>query len=119
MSQLSDYTDDSALMSSDYKQNFDLVSPEEIQYYSETLLHDFEELNRQSFIFGLTVPKRVVELRKWVEENLHPQLQFNEQEPSFFHDILVIRKVNIWWNGVVYEREREEQSSSASKCSSM
>jgi hypothetical protein len=93
MSQISDYTDDPSLMSSDFKQNFDLVSPEEIQYYSDSLFHDFEELNRQSFIFGLPVPKRVNDLRKWMEENLHPQLQLTEQEPSFFHDILVIRKV--------------------------
>ena len=94
MNQISDYTDDTSLMSSDFKQNFDLVSPEEIQYYSETLLHDFEELNRHSFIFGLPIPKRVSDLRKWMEENLHPQLQLSEQEPTFFHDILVIRKVH-------------------------
>lgn len=93
MSQISDYTDDSNLLSSDFKQNFDLVSPEEIQYYSETLLHDYEELNRKSYIFGLPIPQRVVDLRKWMEENLHPQLQMSEQEPTFYHDILVIKKV--------------------------
>lgn len=94
MNQISDYTDDAPLLSSDFKQNFDLVSPEEIQYYSETLLHDFEELNRKAFIFGLPIPKRMADLRKWMEHNLHPQLQMTEQEPTFYHDILVIRMVN-------------------------
>lgn len=93
MSQISDYTDDTNVLSSDFKQNFDLVSPEEIKYFSETLLHDFEELNRKSFIFGLPIPKRMVDLQKWMEDNLHPQLQMAEREPTFFHDILVIRKV--------------------------
>lgn len=91
MSRISDYTDDT--LTGDFKQNFDLVSPEEIQYYSETLLHDFEELNRKSCIFGLSIPRRMIDLKKWMEENLHPQLQMNVHEPSFFHDILVIRKV--------------------------
>lgn len=94
MSQISDYTDDTTALSSDFKQNFDLVSPEEIKYFSETLLHDFEELNRKSFIFGLAIPKRMVDLQKWMEDNLHPQLQMTEHEPTFFHEILVIRKVN-------------------------
>lgn len=94
MSQISDYTDDSGLPTSDFKQNFDLVSPEEIQYYSERLLHDFEELNAKSHFFGLPIPKRMADLRKWMEENLHPQLQLAEIEPTFYHDILVIRKVN-------------------------
>lgn len=92
MSRISDYTDDTTL-TNDFKQNFDLVSPEEIQYYSESLLHDFEELNRKAFIFGLPIPRRMVDLRKWMKDNLHPQLQMSEQEPSFFHEILVIRKV--------------------------
>jgi hypothetical protein len=93
MSQISDYTDETNHSSNDFKPNFDLVSPEEIQYFSETLLHDFEELNRKSFIFGLPMPQKVVDLRKWMEENLHPQLQLSELEPTFFHDILVIRMV--------------------------
>ena len=95
MNQISDYTDDPAIVSSDFKPNFDLVSPEEIQYFSESLLHDFEELNRKSFIFGLPIPQKVADLRKWMEENLHPQLQMTEIEPTFFHEILVIRMVNI------------------------
>ena len=93
MNQISDYTDEPNLSTNDFKPNFDLVSPEEIQYFSETLLHDFEELNRKSFIFGLPIPQKVAELRKWMEDNLHPQLQLSEIEPSFFHDILVIRMV--------------------------
>lgn len=91
MSRFSEYTDDFA---SDFKQNFDLVSPEEIQYYSDRLLRDFEELDRRAFLFGLPIPQRVVDLRKWMEENLHPQLQIFEQEPTFFLGILIIRKVN-------------------------
>jgi hypothetical protein len=93
MNQISDYTDEPNHSSSDFKPNFDLVSPEEIQYFSETLLHDFEELNRKSFIFGLPIPQKVVDLKKWMEDNLHPQLQLSELEPTFFHDILVIRMV--------------------------
>lgn len=92
MSRISDYTDDTTL-TGDFKQNFDLVSPEEIQYYSETLLRDFEELNRKACIFGLPIPRRMVDIRKWMEENLHPQLQMTALEPTFFCDILVIRKV--------------------------
>lgn len=93
MSQISGYTDDTALQPSDFKQNFDLVSPEEIQYSSETLLQDFEELNRKAFMFGLPVPKQVAELQKWMEDNLHPQLQITVQEAAFFRDNLLIRKV--------------------------
>lgn len=93
MSKISDYTDDTELSANDFKQNFDLVSPEEIQYHSESLLRDFEELNRKAFLFGLPIPQRVIDLRKWVEENLHPQLQMSEHEPTFFHDIIAIRKV--------------------------
>lgn len=93
MSQISDYTDDCGRTTSDFKQNFDLVSPEEIQFYSERLLHDFEELNAKSHFFGLPIPKRMADLRKWMEENLHPQLQMTEIEPTFYHDILVVRKV--------------------------
>jgi hypothetical protein len=93
MSRISDYSDDCGAVSSDFKQNFDLVSPEEIQYFSELLVKDFEELNRKSCIFGFTVPKKICDLKKWMEENLHPQLQMHDQEPTFFHDILVIRKV--------------------------
>lgn len=99
MSQISDYTDDTNVVSSDFKQNFDLVSPEEMKYFSETLLFDFEELNRKSFIFGLPIPKRMADLQKWMEENLHPQLQMTEHEPTFFHDNLVIRKVNYLLKG--------------------
>lgn len=95
MSQISGYTDDTTLQSSDFKQNFDLVSPEEIQYFSETLLQDFEELNRNVFLFGLPIPKRVAELQKWMEDNLHPQLQMSVKEAAFFRDILLIRKVLI------------------------
>lgn len=95
MNQISDYTDESNLTANDFKPNFDLVSPEEIQYYSESLLHDFEELNRKSFIFGLPIPQKVADLRKWMEENLHPQLQLSEIEPTFFHDILVIKMVKV------------------------
>lgn len=94
MNQISDYTDDPSVHTSNFKQNFDLVSPEEIQYFSESLAHDFEELDRKSFIFGLQIPKKVVELQKWMEENLHPSLQVAVQEPTFFHECLVIRKVN-------------------------
>lgn len=93
MSQISGYTDDTTLQSSDFKQNFDLVSPEEIQYFSESLLQDFKELNRNDFLFGLPIPKRVADLQKWIEENLHPQLQINVQEAAFFRDNLLIRKV--------------------------
>lgn len=95
MSQISGYTDDTTVHSSDFKQNFDLVSPEEIQYFSESLLHDFEELNRKAFLFGLPIPKRMTELRQWMEENLHPQLQLNFETriPVFFRDILLIQKV--------------------------
>lgn len=93
MSKISDYTDDTELSANDFKQNFDLVSPEEIQYHSESLLRDFEELNRKACLFGLPIPQRVMDLRKWVEENLHPQLQMSEHEATFFHDIIAIRKV--------------------------
>ena len=93
MSHISDYSEDPSVLTSSFKQNFDLVSPEEIKYFSESLLHDFEELDRKSFIFGLHVPKKVVELQKWMEENLHPQLQMSNHEPTFFHDCLVLRKV--------------------------
>ena len=93
MNQISDYTDETNHSSNDFKPNFDLVSPEEIQYFGEDLRHDFDELNRKSFIFGLPVPQKVVDLRKWMEENLHPQLQMSEIEPTFFHDLLVIRMV--------------------------
>lgn len=94
MNQISDYSsDDGTLSPSDFfKQDFDLVSPEELNYYSESLLHDFEELNR-AFIFGLAVPRTIIDLRKWIEENLHPQLQLHENIPTFFHDILILRKV--------------------------
>lgn len=115
MSQLSGYTDDSALTSSDFKQNFDLVSPEEIQYYSESLLQDYEELNRKTFAFGLPIPKKIVELQKWMQENLHPQLQMTEQEPSFFHDILVIREVKslfeLWASKALERREKKSDNS--------
>lgn len=93
MSRISDYTDDSALLVSDFKQNFDLVSPEEIQYFNESLLQDFEELNRKASIFGLPIPQRMVDLRNWMKDNLHLQLQIQEQEPTIFHDILVMKKV--------------------------
>lgn len=93
MNQISDYTDDSALFASDFKQNFDLVSPEEIKYYNESLLHDFEELNRKALIFGLPIPQRMVDLRNWMKDNLHPQLQMQEQEPTYFYGILVSKKV--------------------------
>lgn len=96
MSRISDYTeteDGGGANCSDFKQNFDLVSPEEIQYYSELLLHDFEELNRKSCIFGYSLPQTICDVKKWIQENLHPQLQLHENVPTFFHDILVIRKV--------------------------
>ena len=44
------------------------------------------------FVF-LPLPQSVVGIRKWVQENLHPQLQFNDHEPIFYQGILVIRKV--------------------------
>lgn len=92
MSKISDYTDDAGNCS-DFKQDFDLVSPEEIQYYSELLIHDFEDLNRRSCIFGYPFPQKIVDLKKWMEENLHSQLQLHENVPTFFHDILIIKKV--------------------------
>lgn len=125
MNQISDYTDEPNLSTNDFKPNFDLVSPEEIQYFSETLLHDFEELNRKSFIFGLPIPQKVAELRKWMEDNLHPQLQLSEIEASFFHDILVIRMVIKKWRKrkarifVFVFRGWKVRERSSQKCSSM
>ncbi len=92
MSKVSDYTDDAG--GSFFKQNFDLVSPEEIQYHSELLCQEFEDLNRRSCVFGFPFPQKIVDLKKWMEEHLHPQLQLQEKEPEFLHDILVVRKVN-------------------------
>lgn len=89
MSRISDYTDDPAAHTSSFKQNFDFVSPEEIQYFNETLLHDFEQLNRKSFVFGLQVP---VELQKWMD--LHLQCQLPPEPPTFFRGLLVLREVN-------------------------
>jgi hypothetical protein len=97
MSKFSDYTettvDEGSSNCSDFKQNFDLVSPEEIQYYSELLVQDFEELNRKSCIFGLQMPQTICDMTKWMEENLNTQLHLHECEPTFFHNILVNRKV--------------------------
>lgn len=109
MNQISDYTDETNHSANDFKPNFDLVSPEEIQYFGENLLHDFDELNRKSFIFGLPVPQKVVDLRKWMEENLHPQLQLSEIEPTFFHDILVIRMVIALLFSFVTSVEKEKK----------
>lgn len=94
MSRISDYpsTDDGSATSY-FKQNFDLVSPEELQYDCELIYQEFEELNRKSCIFGYPFPQKIVDLRKWMEEHLHPQLQLQEHEPEFYHNILVIRKV--------------------------
>lgn len=92
MSRISDYSTDECSGgggSSLFKQNFDLVSPEEIQYNSEVMYQEFEELNRRSCIFGYPFPKQVVDLKRWMEE-----LQLHEQQiPEFLHNILVIRKV--------------------------
>jgi hypothetical protein len=105
MSRISDYTDfDNSGNGSDFKQNFDLVSPEEIQYYSDLLTHDFEELNRKSCIFGLPFPQKIVDLRKWIEENLHPQLQIHEAVPTFYHGILVLRKVKEKYRRIIFSR---------------
>lgn len=93
MSKVSDYTDDGC--TSYFKQNFDLVSPEEIQYHSELLCQEFEELNRRSCIFGFPFPQKIVDLKEWMEEHLHPQLQLQENEAQFYHNILVIRKVTV------------------------
>jgi hypothetical protein len=91
MNQISDYVDNPS--SSNFKPNFDLVSPEEIQYFSENLIEEFEELNRKSCILGISLPQKVVELKKWIEE-IHPQLNFCEvSEPIFFCGLLVIRLV--------------------------
>lgn len=89
MSRISDYTDDPASQTSSFKQNFDFVSPEEIQFFNETLLHDFEQLNRKSFVFGLQVP---VELQKWMD--LHLQCHLPPEPPTFFRGLLVLREVN-------------------------
>ncbi|KAL7046375.1 hypothetical protein ACKWTF_002556 [Chironomus riparius] len=89
MNRFSDYENTSSF--SDFKQNFDLVSPEEIQYYSDLLVNDFEELNRRSCILGLSLPKLIVDFKKWLEDNLA-----SDQElilPVFFRDVLMIRKV--------------------------
>lgn len=91
MNRFSDYENTSSF--SDFKQNFDLVSPEEIQYYSDLLVNDFEELNRRSCILGLSLPKLIVDFKKWLEDNLA-----SDQElilPVFFRDVLMIRKVMI------------------------
>lgn len=92
MSRASDY--DNVDYYSDFKQNFDLVSPEEIQYYSDLLVNDFEELNRRSCILGLSMPKLLVDFKKWLEENLVFDQEVNL--PVFFRDILMIRKVMIY-----------------------
>jgi hypothetical protein len=92
MNQISDYVDNAS--SSTFKPNFDLVSPEEIQYFSESLIEEFEELNRKSCILGISLPQKVVELRKWIEE-IHPQLNFcDTTEPIFYHGLLALRMVN-------------------------
>jgi hypothetical protein len=90
MSRISDYSTDDCSGSSVFKQNFDLVSPEEIQYNSEVIFQEFEELNRRSCIFGYPFPKQVVDLKRWMEElKLHEE----QHEAEFLHQILVIRKV--------------------------
>lgn len=91
MSRFSDYENTSSF--SDFKQNFDLVSPEEIQYYSDLLVNDFEELNRRSCILGLSLPKLIVDFKKWLEDNLASEQELNI--PVFFRDVLMIRKVMI------------------------
>lgn len=91
MSRFSDYENTSSL--SDFKQNFDLVSPEEIQYYSDLLVNDFEELNRKSCILGLSLPKLIVDFKKWLDDILISEEDINL--PIFFRDILMIRKVLI------------------------
>lgn len=90
MSRVSDYVDDSGSYS-DFKQNFDLVTPEEIHYYSELLIQDFEELNRRSCILGISLPQTIVDIKKWIEEYLIPE--HNVNVPVFFHDILLKKKV--------------------------
>ena len=89
MSRFSDYENVASF--SDFKQNFDLVSPEEIQYYSDLLVHDFEEINRRSCILGISLPKLLVDFKKWLEENLTSEQELDL--PVFFRDILMIRKV--------------------------
>lgn len=93
MSRISDYSTTEDGSASYFKQNFDLVSPEEILYNSDLIFQEFDELNRRSCIFGYPFPQKVVDLRKWMEENLHLQLQLQEHDPEFFHNILLIRKV--------------------------
>lgn len=92
MNEIVDVSDDSSLSVNDFKPNFDQLTPEEMCYCSESFLRDFEEANRRN-VFGLPLPQSVVGIRKWVQENLHPQLQFNDKEPIFYQGILVIRKV--------------------------
>lgn len=93
MNQFSDYVDNPS--SSTFKPNFDLVSPEEIKYFSENLIEEFEELERKSCILGISLPQKVVEWRKWIEE-IHPQLSFCDvSEPVFICGSLAIRMVNV------------------------
>lgn len=90
MSHITDYGDNSSA----YKPNFDLISPEEIQYFSESLLEEFEELNRKSCIVGISLPQRVIEWRNWVEE-IQPQLNsFCEpSQPVVVHGLTALRMV--------------------------
>lgn len=86
-----DISDDTVTIATEFKQNFDQVTPEELCYCSEDLLEEFQEPHRRAF-WGLHLPplNKVV---TWVGENLHPQLQVNDQEPSEYHGTLVVRKV--------------------------
>lgn len=89
-------SDDSIASSAEntYKQNFDQVTPEEINYemFNECFFSEYDELNRRS-LFGIPFPpfSRVV---SWVEENINPQLTASELEPCEYSGFLVIRKVN-------------------------
>lgn len=90
MSKISDYTDDGVY--GDFKQDFNLVTPEEIQYFSELLINDFEELNRRSCILGISLPQTIVDFKKWIEENLITECGVNV--PMFYKGILVVKKVH-------------------------
>lgn len=93
MNRISDYVDNPS--SSSFKPNFDLVSPEEIQYFSDSLLEEFDELNRKSCIHGISLPQKVIEWRNWIEE-IQPQLN-NFCEPShplYIRGLLALKMVN-------------------------